>query len=173
MRSAPRRARPSDERRSAPSQADPVADAVRFLAHGDRSTVRVERYLAARGYPAKRVRAALLTLRRLGYVNDEAAALRLALARFVRHPMGRDALAAELKAREFPPEAIARAVEAAYGGTTEQAVAESFLMALPPRYSDSARESRRRAGLLKGRGFTADVIEAVLVSQVHHETAPR
>ena len=166
MKSARRRARLS------PNPA-PIADAVRFLAHGDRSTVQVERYLAARGHPAKMVRAALLALRRVGYVNDEAAALRLAQARFARHPMGREALAAELKAREFPPETIDRAVEEAYEGTTEQAVAKSFLMALPPRYSDPARESRRRAGLLRGRGFTVDVIEAVLVSQVHHETASR
>jgi len=102
----------------------------------------------------------------LGYINDEAVALRLAQNRLARRPMGREALAAELKAREFSAETIARAVRGAYAGTTEQAVAEGFLMSLPPRHADPVRESRRRAGLLRGRGFPAEVIEDVIVSDV-------
>ena len=150
-----------------------MADAVRFLARGDRSAGQVERHLTTRGYPAKMVRTALRTLCRFGYVNDEAVALRLAKARLARRLMGREALAAELKAREFPAETIARVVGEAFEGTTEQAVAESFLMSLPPRYTDPARESRRRVGLLRGRGFSADVIETVLASQVHDENVQR
>ncbi len=174
MTSARRQERPSRERRSAaPPQADPIADAVRFLAHGDRSEGQVERRLTDRGYPAKVVRTALMTLRRFGYVNDDAVALRVAQARLTRHPMGREALTAELKAREFSDETVTRAVGAAFAGTTEQAVAESFLMSLPPRYTDLSRESRRRAGLLRGRGFSADVIETVLGSKVHDENAQR
>src|SRR5207247_8331205 len=113
---------------------------------------------------SKAVIAALRALRRIGYVNDDAAARRLAQARMARRPMGREALVAELQAREFTAETVARAVKDAFTGTTEQAVAEGILMSLAARYSDPARETRRRAALLRGRGFSADVIEALLAS---------
>lgn len=164
MTSAPRRGRSSPK--AAPNQsksaADPVADASRFLAYGDRSAVQVERHLKGRGYSSKAVSAALRALRRIGYVNDDAAARRLAQARMARRPMSAEALAAELRAREFTAETVERAVEAAFTGTTEQAVAEDFLMSVAARYSDPAREIRRRAALLRGRGFSVDVIEALL-----------
>jgi regulatory protein len=141
-----------------------VADAARFLAHGDRSAVQVERYLKVRGYSSKVVSAALRSLRRIGYVNDDAAARRLAQARMTRRPMGREALAAELRAREFPAGTVARVVEEAFAGTTEEAVAEGILMSVAARYSDLARETRRRAALLSARGFSPDVIESLLGS---------
>lgn len=141
-----------------------MADAARFLAYSERSAVQVEGYLKARGYSSRVVSAALRSLRRIGYVNDDAAARRLAQARMARRPMGREALAAELQAREFPAETVARAVEEAFVGRTEEAVAEGILMSVAARYSDPVREARRRAALLRRRGFSADVIEALLAS---------
>jgi SOS response regulatory protein OraA/RecX len=108
------------------------------------------------------VRNALRALHRLGYVNDEAVALRMAQARLARRLMAREALAAELEERGFPADAVARAVRGAYAGLTDEAVAERFLASLPARFTDPARERRRRAGLLRGRGFSSDVSEAVL-----------
>jgi SOS response regulatory protein OraA/RecX len=98
----------------------------------------------------------------LGYVNDETVALRMARARLARRPMSREALAAELEARGFSAEAVAKAVGGAYAGLSDEAVAERILESLPRRYTDPARERRRRAGLLRGRGFSSDVSEAVL-----------
>ena len=155
MTSARRPARP-------PLKPDPIAAAVKYLARGDRSAAQVERHLAGRGFSAVAVRKTLRTLDRLGYVNDEAVALRMAQARLARRLMAREALAAELEAREFTPESIARAVSGAYGGLSDEAVAERFLESLPVRYRDPDRERRRRAGLLRGRGFSSDVSEAVL-----------
>ena len=155
MTSARRPARPSPK-------PDPIAEAARFLARGDRSAIQVERHLAGRGFPKAAVRTALRTLDRLGYVNDEAVALRMAQARLARRLMAREALAAELEARGFAPEAIARAVRGAYAVLSDEAVAERFLESLPVRYRDPDRERRRRAGLLRGRGFSSDVSEAVL-----------
>ena len=155
MTSARRPARPSPK-------PDPIAESVRYLARGDRSAVQVERHLAGRGFSSAAVRKALRTLDRLGYVNDEAVALRMAQARLARRLMAREALAAELEARGFAPEAIARAVRGAYGGLSDEAVAERFLASLLLRYRDPDRERRRRAGLLRGRGFSSDVSEAVL-----------
>ena len=155
MTSARRPARPSPK-------PDPIAVAVRYLAQGDRSAVQVERHLEGRGFTKAAVRTALRTLQRLGYVNDEAVALRMAQARLARRLMAREALAAELEGRGFAAAAVAQAVSGAYAGLTDEAVAERFLGSLPLRYKDPARERRRRAGLLRGRGFSSDVSEAVL-----------
>jgi SOS response regulatory protein OraA/RecX len=136
--------------------------AARYLAQGDRSAAQVECHLEGRGFAKAAVRTALRTLRRLGYVNDEAVALRMAQARLARRLMAREALSAELDGRGFAAEAVARAVSGAYAGLTDEAVAERFLESLPLRYKEPDRERRRRAGLLRGRGFSSDVSEAVL-----------
>ena len=153
--------------RSSP-KADPIAAAVRYLAQGDRSAAQVQRHLAGRGFSGTETRRALRTLQRLGYVDDEAVAFRVAEARFARRPMAREALAAELEARGFSAGAVARAVQRAYDGLSEEAVAERFLKSLPRRFSDPSREARRRAGLLRGRGFSDDVSESVLGVTANH-----
>jgi regulatory protein len=149
-------------------KADPIAEAVRYLARGDRSAAQVQRHLAGRGFSGTAIRRALRTLQRLGYVDDEAVALRMAEARLARRPMAREALAAELEARGFSTGAVARAVEHAYGGLSDEDMAQRFLKSLPRRFSDPAREGRRRAGLLRGRGFSADVSESVLGVSANH-----
>ena len=155
MTNARRPARPS-------LKPDPIAVAVRYLAQGDRSAAQVERHLEGRGFAKAAVRTALRALNRLGYVNDEAVAFRMAQARLARRLMAREALAAELDGRGFAAETVARAVSGAYAGLTDEAVAERFLESLPARFKEPDRERRRRAGLLRGRGFSSDVSEAVL-----------
>jgi regulatory protein len=150
------------------AKADPIAEAVRYLARGDRSAAQVQRQLARRGFSGAAIRRALRTLHRLGYVADEAVALRVAEARLARRPMAREALAAELEARGFSAGAVARAVEQAYAGLSDEDVAQRFLKSLPRRFSDPVREGRRRAGLLRGRGFSADVRESVLGFRANH-----
>src|SRR5437867_12369614 len=134
--------------RSSPKD-DPIGEAVRYLAQGDRSAAQVQRHLAGRGFSGTAIRRALRTLQRLGY-DDEAVARRMAEARLARRPMAREALAAELEARGFSAGAVARAVQHVYAGLSEEAVAQRFLKSLPRRFSDAAREGRRRAGLLRG-----------------------
>jgi len=92
----------------------------------------------------------------------------MAEARLARRPMAREALAAELEARGFSAGAVARAVQRVYAGLSDEAVAERFLKSLPRRFDDPPRESRRRAGLLRGRGFSADVSESVLGVTANH-----
>src|SRR5436190_17400990 len=143
---------------------DPLATAVRFLARGDRSTQQVTAFLSHHGYRPQAIRATQRTLERLGYLNDEAAALRLAQARLRRRPMGRIALVQILTTRAFPNDVADRAVRLAYDGVTEQAVAARFLRSLPRRFKDPVREARRRAALLATRGFPEDLIEPLLMS---------
>src|SRR5206468_10203550 len=137
-------------------KADPVAEAVRYLAQGDRSAAQVQRHLAARGFSVTAIRRARRTLQRVGYVDDEAVARRMAEARLARRPMAREALGAGLEARGFSAGAVARAVQHAYAGLSEEAIAERFPKSLPRRLSDPVRGGTRRAGLLRGRGFSAD-----------------
>src|SRR2546425_5747031 len=129
-------------------KADPVAEAVRYLARGDRSAAQVQRHLAGRGFSGAAIRCALRTLQRLGYVDDEAVALRMAEARFARRPMAREALAAELEARGFSAGAVARPVQHVYAGLSEEAVAQRFLKSLPRRFRHPAPEGRRPAGIV-------------------------
>ena len=143
---------------------DPLATAVRFLARGDRSTQQVTDFLSHHGYRPQAIRATQRTLERLGYLNDEAAALRLAQARLRRRPMGRIALIQILTTRAFPKDVADRAVRLAYDGITEQAVAARFLRSLPRRFKDPMREARRRVALLATRGFPEDLIEPLLIS---------
>src|SRR2546428_12457645 len=117
--------------RSSP-KADPIAEAVRYLARGDRSAAQVQRHLAGRGLPGAAIRRALRTLQRLGYVDDEAGARRMAEARLARRPMAREALAAELEAREVSAGARARAVAHAEAGPSEEGGAQRVLKG-PPR----------------------------------------
>ena len=161
MKNVRRRAKPSPK-------PDSIAEAVRYLARGDRSEGQIEQYLTGRAFAPPDVRKALRHLRRLGYVDDDAAALRLAQARLARRPMSREALVAELERRRFSAETVARAVRCAYTGLSEEALAERFLRSLPRRFTDAARESRRRAALLRGRGFPEDISEAVLASCLDH-----
>src|SRR2546428_12467093 len=80
----------------------------------------------------------------------------MAEARLARRPRAREAWAAELEARGFSAGDVARAVQRAYAGLSEEAVAERFLKALPRRFSDPSREARRRAGVLRGGGRFPD-----------------
>jgi SOS response regulatory protein OraA/RecX len=136
--------------------------ALRFLSRSDRSANQVRRYLIGRGYSEAASQTTLRRLQRLGYVDDDGVALRLAQSRLARRPLGRAALIEALKARQFSEATAARAARAAYAGTTEQAIADRYLNTLPVRFHDRAREARRRAALLSARGFADDVIESVL-----------
>jgi len=122
----------------------------------------VARHLAGRGYSKTASRSALRALKRLGYVNDVAVALRVAQARLGRRVMARAMLAAELEGRGFSAASIAQAVLGAYDDVVDETVAARFLASLPIRYQEPERERTRRAGLLRGRGFSFAVSEVVL-----------
>src|SRR2546421_12115110 len=108
---------PADETRGRKSVSrrtpDPLATAVRFLARGDRSTQQVTAFLSHPGYRPQAIRATQRTLDPLGYLNDEAAALRLVHARVRRRQMGRSAPLQYLPTCALPYDAPDRAVRLA------------------------------------------------------------
>ena len=150
---------------------DPLTTAVRYLTYGDRSTKQVIDYLHGRGFSTPVIRTTRRTLERLGYLDDEQAARRLAQAQLRRLPMGRSALYAVLMARGFSEKAIEVAVNDAYVDTTEREVAARFLQSLPVRFTDAMREARRRAAALTARGFPEEMIEPLLVSELSDQGA--
>ena len=162
MKSARRPAGTFNAPGSALPLSESMAAALRLLTRSDRSANEVRRFLTARGYSEAVAQTTLRRLQRLGYLNDDKAALRLAQSRLARRPLGRAALIEALLAREFSEETAVRAARAAYSGITEQAVAEHLLSKLAVRFQDRARETRRRAALLSARGFADDVIESCL-----------
>jgi SOS response regulatory protein OraA/RecX len=150
---------------------DPLTTAVRFLTYGDRSTKEVIEFLHGRGYSTSVIRVTRRTLERLGYLNDEQAARRLAQSQMQRRPMGRCALQAILSSRGFAERLVDLAVSEAYEGKTEEEVAARFLRSLPVRSADAMRETRRRAAALATRGFPQELIEPLLVSELSDQGA--
>lgn len=150
---------------------DPLTAAVRFLTYGDRSTKAVNDFLHGRGYSSSVIRTTRRTLERLGYLNEEQAALRLAQSQLQRRPMGRSALRKIMSNRGFAETTIDLAVSEVYEGMTEQEVAARFLRTLPVRFPDAMRETRRRATALATRGFPQELIEPLLVSEFSDQGA--
>ena len=80
--------------------------------------------------------------------------------------MGRVALEAILSSRGFEEKLVDMAVSEAYEGKTEEEVAARFLRSLPVRFTDAMRETRRRSAALATRGFSQELIEPLLASEL-------
>jgi regulatory protein len=137
--------------------------ALRLLATRSHFRVELARKLAARGFPAEEIDAALAELAAGGYLDDARTAAELVAERRERQGWGRTRLRAELARRGAPPAAVATALEGIAG---EDDLELARLAA--------ARWSRRGAGQpgpqraaalgrhLARKGFTHHAILAVL-----------
>lgn len=130
--------------------------AVRYLARTDRTVAQVERYLRDKGATRPKAAAVVRELERLGYVNDQAYAVRWAETRLARRPMGRERLKAELLQRGFEEPVVERALKKAYRSISEQELACQVL---------EGRTSRtgplQWVRLLRQRGFDDETIQQV------------
>jgi regulatory protein len=115
-------------------------------------------FLQRAGAAAGQVKAVLLQLRRLGYLDDVRFARRWAEARLQRRPMGRLRLEAELQAQGFHPTLIAAILTELYSRHSERGLAEALLRMKQRETATIPQRSR----LLRSYGFSEDVIEAVL-----------
>jgi regulatory protein len=134
--------------------------AVELLARRDHFRAELRAKLVARRYPDGEIEATLDRLEARGYLDDRAAARKLALARIEAEPLGRRRLAAELARRGVAPEVAAEVIEEL----------------LPPDDRGTAREAARQwlerrggtghpaalARYLDRRGFSSPAIWAVL-----------
>ena len=134
--------------------------AVRALARSDRTTVQIERLLAAKGASPAQIRATVRRLISLRYLDDVAFAARWVDRRLARMPMGRARLQEELLATGCPEHIVHATLLATYRKVSERNLAMQAI-ATAGRTS-SAQTLGRVARLLNQRGFDEDTIETVM-----------
>ena len=146
--------------KAAPSLDQWLQLAVRALACSDRTTAQIERLLAAKGAPPLQVRAVVLRLTSLKYLDDVAFAARWADRRLARMPMGRARLQAELLATGCPEHIVHATLRATFRKVSERDLAMQ-VVTMAGR-TTSAKTRGRIARLLSQRGFDEDTIETVM-----------
>jgi len=132
------------------------------LAGADQSALGLRRRLAARGFTAETVDAAVERLTAFGYVNDERLSASVT-ERKLRQGFGRRRVAADLRSRGVD----AAVIEQTLSGIDLEAesdscreAAERWMRSHP---SEDARKRRGQLGAaLQRRGFAFDVIQTVL-----------
>ena len=129
---------------------DAVQAALRLLRHGDRSAAQVERELAARGLDEDAREHALETLRRTGLVDDARFAQRRASA-LAGRGSGDALIRHDLAAAGVSGEVVDEAL-ASLDGEDERAA----------RVVAQRGSSPKTARYLAGKGFSGDVIRAVV-----------
>ena len=134
--------------------------AVRALARSDRTTVQIERVLAAKGASPSQVRVVVRQLTLLQYLDDVAFAARWADRRLARMPMGRARLQEELLATGCPEPIVQATLRATYRKVSERDLA---MQVVTMAWKISSAKTRDRvARLLCQRGFDEDTIETVM-----------
>jgi regulatory protein len=126
---------------------------VRLLAQRPHSAAELRRKLRARGCSAEAVEEALERVREVGYQDD--AAFARSVVAYRSHHRGRAAIAAELGRRGVGRDDVTAAL-ADLDSDSELAAARRLAARLGP------LEPRRLAGRLERRGFSTDVIRAVI-----------
>jgi regulatory protein len=134
--------------------------AVRYVAARDRAEAQFQAHLAKLGAGLARIRALTALFRARGYLNDEALALRWSRSRLASRPIGRARLEAELLRRGFGRDLVRRTADRVYDETSEEQLAARLMSRVTLRPGGS--ELARRAGFLRRRGFSEEIIEAVL-----------
>jgi regulatory protein len=142
---------------------DAEASALRVLRGAGQSSASLQRKLERRGYSADAAAEAVRRCAAVGYIDDAALAVSVA-ARHRRSGHGRARVAADLRARGVPGDAIAEALN---GQTdTEEAAALAVASQLWSRAGDpESRDPRARmrvAGALQRRGFSAALVVRVM-----------
>jgi regulatory protein len=147
-------------------------DAFAFLAYRARSTAELRRRLAVRGHDPATAQRVLEDLLRSGYLDDDAFGQAFARDRLRSRPRAPRLIERELRARGLAPDTAGDAVAEALldHGRSELDLARDVVAAWvrrnpPPGGGDPDRALRRRRrlhGHLARRGFSGDLIRAVL-----------
>ncbi|MBM4127539.1 MAG: hypothetical protein FJ247_09370 [Nitrospira sp.] len=156
----------------APSARDRwMSIAVRYLARRDRTVAQVERFLAHKGATTPEVRAVVVRLSQLRYLDDRAYSNRWIEARLARQPMGRARLEAELLAHGVTESLAGQAIREALRGLNEETLARRAL-------SIVKRTGRRLTPgqtmrLLRQRGFEDETVERIMRGVLDREDVDR
>jgi len=152
--------------------------ALDLLAHRARSVAELRGRLLRKGFPASAIDACLADLQERGWLDDDAFAATFVRERIRRKPRGRRGLVAELRSRGVAAERASRIVEetlheedvseldlarAAARAWRRRAGRASYAAGASAEGRDALLRQRRRLyAYLTRRGFSADVIGAVV-----------
>lgn len=156
-----------NRRVTAPSPDQWLQLAVRALARSDRTTVQIERLLAAKGASPSQVRATVRRLTSLRYLDEAAFAERWVDRRLARMPMGRARLQEELLATGCPEHIVQATLRATYHKVSELDFARQVARLAG---GVSGQTPGRLARLLNQRGFDEDTIEKVMGPLLREES---
>jgi regulatory protein len=144
---------------------DPMAAALRLLGRRDRSTAELTRDLHNRGYDEERTAAVIERCRELGYLNDRRFAEERARA-MLRDGRGVGRrIELDLLRRGIGPENAHDAIDKAQHEHPPEEVARALLARRFPGFEYSQadnREKRRVMAFFQRRGFSLDLILAIL-----------
>ncbi|MCC7340086.1 MAG: regulatory protein RecX [Bryobacterales bacterium] len=141
-----------------PTRADLLQRALKLLATRDYAELELRHRLSAHADSGSEVDGVLARLRELGFLDESRFAERKAVDAVSRRLVGKRRIASELEARELDPATIAQAVNAAYEGRDEAAMALAHLeKRLSSFLSDDKLEDpralQRAYGKLRRAGF--------------------
>jgi regulatory protein len=147
-------------RASSPSTASAYQAALRRLAHRDHSEHELRAALGRRGHSAEEIEAVLARLRRAGYVDDSAFALRFARSRLEHRGLGRFRIRAALRAKGVERRLAEQGLATALGEVSEVELLERLARRYWERHTRDAPEKRLRKlwGFLLRRGFPAGLV---------------
>jgi regulatory protein len=138
--------------------------AYRYLALRPRSRTEVERKLSQKTFPDAVIRAVLSDLERLGYVNDREFSRLWSQSRVRMRGFGRRRIEQELRNKGVSQDVIRETLDALFENSSEadiaQREAEKKLKSLA-RFAPDVR-LRRLAGFLERKGFSSEIIHAIL-----------
>jgi regulatory protein len=138
--------------------------AYRFLTYRPRSRAEIVQKLHDKEFNEAIIEAVIADLARLGYVNDRQFAGQLALSRIRLRGFGRRRIEQELKHKGIDREIIREVVTEVFVDESEIETAKQVAGKKITAMKCLDRETRRRrlAGFLERKGFSFDIIGAVL-----------
>jgi regulatory protein len=134
-----------------------LTSAYRFLARRSYSHEELKARLLQKGFAPEAVSYVLETLARLGYLNDEDAALQWASSLVKHRGWGRDKIRDYLFRKGIAPEIIDRVQQIVWQDNDEDVVARAVLKKHFARAAEEPSPAKK-ARFLKARGFSAGVI---------------
>jgi regulatory protein len=135
---------------------------VRLLAPRALSAHEVRSRLGRRGYPADEIGAAIEALSARGFLDDRALAYNVATTLAERRLFGKSRVAAELARRGVAAEAIGEALERAFAGLDEDAMARKAAGRRAGADPNDKRARERTARSLLRRGFSRGAVARAL-----------
>ena len=137
--------------------------ALRYLGYRPRSAAEVHNHLIARGYSAAAVSDTLEKLHSLSYLNDETFARDWASAKFVGRGYGPKRIAQELRSKGIGEFVIRHVLREICDPGREVDRARTLLAKkFAAQKLDDPKQVRRAAGFLQRRGYSSEIIFALL-----------